>query len=77
MPEWLPPAGVGLLFTGFGGLKLFGAVRGIVSCRRQSFFTYACATCPTHHPILRWGLPVVFLAVGLSGLLAATLSALR
>ena len=42
--EWLPPAVVGVLFTTFGGLKLYGLLRGIVGGRDKPMFDYVCGT---------------------------------
>jgi hypothetical protein len=42
--EWFPPALVGVTFTLFGALKLYGALRGVEGGRDKSTFQYLCGT---------------------------------
>jgi hypothetical protein len=42
--SWLPPAVVGVTFTIFGSLKLYGVVRGIEGGRDKPTFQYVCGT---------------------------------
>ena len=42
--EWMVPAFVGLTFTIFGSLKLYGVVRGIEGGRDKPTFQYVCGT---------------------------------
>ncbi len=42
--DGLVPAIVGLFFTAFGSLKLYGVARGIVGGRDKPAFQYICGT---------------------------------
>jgi hypothetical protein len=42
--SWFPPALVGVFFTVFGSLKLYGVVRGIEGGRDKPTFQYVCGT---------------------------------
>ena len=42
--EWFVPSIVGLTFTIFGSLKLYGVVRGIEGGRDKPTFQYVCGT---------------------------------
>jgi hypothetical protein len=42
--EWFPPALVGVIFTLFGSLKLYGALRGVEGGRHKPTFQYLCGT---------------------------------
>ena len=42
--SWFPPALVGVIFTAFGSLKLYGVVRGVVGGRDKPTFQKLCGT---------------------------------
>lgn len=42
--DWFPPTLVGVLFTVFGCLKLYGLRRGMVGGRDKPFIEKACGT---------------------------------
>jgi hypothetical protein len=42
--SWFPPLTVGLMFTGMGGLKMYGYLRGVVGGRDKPTFQYLCGT---------------------------------
>ena len=44
LSQWFPPALVGVTFTLFGSLKLYGALRGVEGGRDKSTFQYLCGT---------------------------------
>ena len=71
LPYWFTPAVLGVTFTTIGLLKIYGLCRGVIGGRNKPFFQYAIGTCPTwmgrtwRGRVLRYGLPFVFLGVGL------------
>ncbi len=68
---WLPHLIVGGMFTMVGLLKVYGLVFGIVGGWDKPYFQYACGTCPAwvgrswKGRCLRYGLPALFLGIGL------------
>ena len=74
IPEWLPPATVGFMFTVLGLLKVYGLCGGVIGGRDKPWFQYAIGTCPAwvgrswHGRCLRYGLPFLFLGIGLCAL---------
>jgi len=67
--DWFPMAAVGLMFTLFGSIKLWGLSRGIVGGADKPVFQRICGTPPTWESrSLRLGFPLLFLGVGLINL---------
>jgi len=67
--EWMVPFIVGLTFTIFGSLKLYGVVWGIEGGRDKPAFQYVCGTRPSWKSRgARLALPLLFLAIGLGEL---------
>jgi hypothetical protein len=70
-PDWLPHALVGAMFTMAGLLKVYGLCGGVIGGRDKPWFQYAVGTCPTwvgrgwRGRALRYGLPFLFLGIGL------------
>ena len=68
---WFEPAFIGSIFTAVGLLKTYGLCRGIVGGRDKPFAQYACGMCPTwmgntwRGRLLRYGMPLLFLGIGL------------
>jgi hypothetical protein len=79
MADWVSPAVVGGVFTILGAVKVYGLCRGTVGGRGKPFFQYASGTCPAWigrgwtGRLLRFGLPFLFLAIGLFNLVALAL----
>jgi hypothetical protein len=44
LADWLPPACVGVTFTAFGILKLYGFFRGVVGGHDKPMLQRACGT---------------------------------
>ncbi|HVS51549.1 MAG TPA: hypothetical protein VHD62_04270 [Opitutaceae bacterium] len=74
LPYWVQPALVGSLFTVLGLLKVYGLCGGVIGGRDKPWFQYAIGTCPAwvgrgwRGRLLRYGLPFLFLGIGLWGL---------
>jgi hypothetical protein len=62
---------IGSIFTAVGLLKTYGLCRGIVGGRDKPFAQYASGMCPTwmgntwRGRLLRYGMPRLFLSIGL------------
>jgi hypothetical protein len=76
LPSWFPAAAVGFMFTVVGLLKVYGLYGGVIGGRDQPWFQYAVGTCPAwvgrgwRGRALRYGLPFLFLGIGLWALAA-------
>jgi hypothetical protein len=66
--DWLPPATVGLTFTGLGVAKLYGRARGIVGGGAKPWTQRMAGSCPTWSRPVNMLVPYVFLAAGLANL---------
>jgi hypothetical protein len=76
LPYWFSYALLGSVFTLVGVVKIYGLCRGVIGGRDKPFAQYACGTCPTwvgcgwKGRILRYGMPFLFLGIGIWNLAA-------
>jgi hypothetical protein len=66
--DWFPPALVGITFTGFAVLKLYGMSHGMVGGGGKPFRQRCLGSCPTWSRQTNVGLIVLFLIIGLANL---------
>lgn len=70
--ELIPPLTVGVVFTSLGVLKFYALAKGIEGGPGKPWLTRLRGTCPKSNcrlPGLNWWLPLLFLAIGISGIL--------
>ena len=63
--EWSAPAIVGIAFTLFGALKLYGMRRGIVGGGSKPLAQRICGSCPNWSRTTNKAVTILFLAIGL------------
>jgi hypothetical protein len=66
--DWLPPALVGIIFTTFATIKLYGMSRGVVGGGEKPWRQRCLGNCPTWSRQANVGLVVLFLIIGLANL---------
>jgi hypothetical protein len=68
LPNWFPPALVGITFTCFAAITLYGMSRGVVGGGGKPWQQRCLGSCPTWSRQKNVGLVVLFLVIGLANL---------
>ena len=74
--DWFPPALVGITFTSFAAVKLYGMSRGVVGGGGKPWRQRCLGSCPTWSRQANVGFVILFLIIGLANL-AWALASLR
>jgi hypothetical protein len=77
LQDWLPSASMGVFFTTFGMLKIWGLRRGIIGGCGKSAMTRACGSCPSWSLPVNIALTLLFLAIGIFNLALLALLLLK
>lgn len=68
LQDWLPTLVIGVFFTGFGLLKVYGFRRGIVGGGCKPLGTRLCGSCPTWSRSANIAVAMLFCVIGLANL---------